>query len=123
MKFLARLAAGDVALWLAFWLVGTPLALIWDATGGCMVVGCGIGEPWAVTSIIALFTVSCLGVMFVSFAIWRSATNYPRTAWWHWLVAIAAKLCAAFSAFAATLSFLAVLYFLVSFLFPGVMPF
>ena len=123
MKFLARLATGDIALWLTFWLIGLPLALVWDVSGGCMVAGCGIGEPLIAGFFIVLFALSSLAVVFASVAIWRSASNYPREAWWQWIVAIGAKLCAAFSALAAGLSFLAVLYFVFTFIYAGVTPF
>jgi hypothetical protein len=111
MRWLARLAAGQVALWCAFWLIGIPLSLLWDVSGGCMVVGCGVQEPLIAAFLIALFTLSSIAIVFVSVSIWRSASNYPREAWWQTPLAIAAKLCAAFSALVATLSFLAVLYF------------
>ena len=111
MSFLARLATGQIALWCVFWLIGFPLSLVWDASGGCMVTGCGIQEPWIVTFVIALFLLSSFAIVFVSVAIWRSASNYPREAWWQTPLAIAAKLCAAFSALVATLSFGVLLYF------------
>lgn len=120
MKFLAKSAAGDVALWRTFWLMGTPLALVWDLSGACMVLGYGIGEPFVAGLIIVLFTLSSLGLVFAAVAIWRSASNYPRQAWWHWLLAIGAKLCAAFSGLAAVLSFLAVLYFAYAFVYAAV---
>jgi hypothetical protein len=123
MRFLARLATGNVALWFTFWLVGTPLALVWDASGGCMVAGCGIGQPLVAGFFIGLFTLSSVGVVFAAVAIWRSSSNYPREAWWQTLVAIAAKLCAVISGFAATLSFLAVLYFAYAFIEAGAAPF
>ncbi|HML07536.1 MAG TPA: hypothetical protein VK430_05330 [Xanthobacteraceae bacterium] len=111
MKFLARLASGDIALWCAFWLIGTPLAIVWDASGACMVAGCGVQEPFMAGFIIVLFALSSIAVTFVSVAIWRSASNYKREAWWQWPLAIGAKLCATFSGLAAAASFLAVLYF------------
>ena len=108
MSFLARLATGQIALWCVFWLIGTPLSLVWDVSSGCMVVGCGVQEP-----VIAGF----FAMVFVSVAIWRSASNYPREAWWQTPLAIAAKLSAAFSALVTTLSFLAVLYFSFDFIY------
>jgi hypothetical protein len=111
MKFLARLATGQIALWCVFWLIGFPLSLVWDVSGGCMVTGCGIQELWIVVFVIALFTLSSIAIVFVSVAIWRSASNYPRDAWWKTPVAILAKLCAAFSALVATASFLVFVYF------------
>jgi hypothetical protein len=123
MRFLTRLATGDIALWFTFWLIGTPIALLWDVSGGCMVLGCGIGEPLVAGFFIVLFTVSSLAVVLASVAIWRSSSNYPREAWWHTLLAIAAKLSAALSGFAAALSFLAVLYFAYTFIRAGEVPF
>lgn len=123
MKFLARLLAGNVALWLTFWLVGLPLSLVLDGAGTCMVLGCGITEQATINAVIALFAVASVAVVLASIAIWRSASNYPRPAWWNTAIAIAAKLCAAFSIFAAGLSFLAVVYFAVEYIFPGLLPF
>ena len=111
MRFLAKLATGQIALWCVFWLIGTPLSLVWDLSGACMVTGCGIREPWIVIFIIALFTLSSFAIVFVSVAIWRSATNYPREAWWQTPVAILAKLSAVFSGLVATLAFFVFLYF------------
>jgi hypothetical protein len=110
MKFLARLAAGQIALWRTFWLIGTPLALVWDITGACMVLGFGVEEPFFAGFIIALFAFASLAIPFVAVALWRSASNYPREAWWQTPLAIAAKLCAAFSAIVAGLSVLGLLY-------------
>jgi hypothetical protein len=110
MKFLARLATGDIALWRTFWLIGTPLALIWDVTGACMVLGFGVGEPFIAGFIIALFTLSSAAIPLVSVAIWRSSSNYPREAWWQGLLTFGAKLCAALSGLAAALSVLGLLY-------------
>lgn len=117
MRFLARLATGQIALWCVFWVIGTPLSLVWDVSGGCMVVGCGVQEPLIAGFLIVLFTLSSIAMVFVSVAIWRSASNYPREAWWQTPLAIAAKLCAAFSALVTTLSFLAVLYFSFDFIY------
>jgi hypothetical protein len=120
MKFLAKLAAGEIALWCTFWLIGTPLALAWDFSGGCMIAGCGIGEPIIAVALIVLFTLSSLAIVFVSVAIWRSASKYPRKAWWHSLVAIGAKLCAVFSALAAAVSFIGVLYMSYDFIYAAI---
>jgi len=119
-RFLARLATGDIALWCTFWLIGTPLALVWDFSGGCMLAGCGVGEPFIAGFLIALFTLSCVAIIFISVAIWRSSSNYPREAWWHWVVAIGAKLCAVLSGLAAAVSLLAVLYLLVTFIYAAI---
>lgn len=105
------MATGQIALWCVFWLIGTPLSLVWDASVGCMVTGCGIQEPSIAGLFIALFMLSSIAIVFVAVAIWRSASNYPRKAWWQTPLAIVAKLCAAFSALAAALSFLVLLYF------------
>ena len=122
MKFLARLATGDVALWCVFWLIGTPLALVWDFSGGCMLAGCGVGEPYIAGFLIALFMLSSLALVFIAVAIWRSSSKYPREAWWQSLLAIGAKLCAMLSAFAATVSFLIVAYLVFDFVYAGVLP-
>lgn len=110
MRFLGNLAAGRIALWRAFWIVGTPLALLWDVTGACMVFGIGVEEPALAGAIIVLFALSSLALPFVAFAIWRSAANYPREAWWQTMLAIAAKSCAAFSGLLGVLSVIGLLY-------------
>jgi hypothetical protein len=117
MSFLARLASGQVALWCAFWLIGIPLALLWDASGACSVVGCGIQEPIIGGFLLVLFTLTSMAIPFVSVAIWRSASKYPREARWHTLLAIGAKSCAAFSALLATIGLLVVLYIAVVFIY------
>jgi hypothetical protein len=117
MKFLARLAAGNIALWITFWLIGMPLAIVWDLSGGCMLIECGVGAPWFAGFLVAVFSLACIAVVFVSFAIWRSSTNYPRDAWWKWPLAIVAKLCAVFSALSATISFVVVMYLLFEFVY------
>ena len=110
MKFLAKFVTGDIALWRTFWLIGTPLALVWDITGTCMVFGFGVEEPLIAGSIIALFALSSAAIPLVSVAIWRSSSNYPREVWWHGLLAVGAKLCAVFSGLVAALSVLGLLY-------------
>jgi len=110
MKFLTRLATGQIALWCTFWLIATPLALVWDASGACMVLGWGIGEPLIAGLIIALFTLASAATPFVALALWRSASNYPRRAWWHTPLALGAKLCAAFSGLVAALSLVGLFY-------------
>jgi hypothetical protein len=116
MRFLARLATGEIALWCTFWLIGLPLALVWDASGGCMVIGCGIGQPLIAGSFIGLFTLSSIAVVFVSVAIWRSSSKYPREVWWQGLLAVLAKLCAVISGLAAALSLLAGFYLIFIFI-------
>ncbi len=110
MKFLAKLAAGNIALWCVFWLIGIPLAVLWDVSGLCTVVGCGIQDPTVGMILLVLFTVSSVVIPLVSVAIWRSATNYPRPTWRQTALAIGAKLCAAVSALIAVIGFLVVLY-------------
>jgi hypothetical protein len=104
MRFLARLATGQIALWCAFWLIGVPLALVWDATGACMVTGCGITELLVVEFVIALFASASLLLPFAAIVIWRSASNYPQATWWQKCLAYAAKLSAALSGLLAVLS-------------------
>lgn len=120
MKFLASFVTGRIALWRTFWLIGMPLALAWDASGACMVVGLGIGEPLIAAFIIGLFTLLSTALPFVSVAIWRSSSSYPRKAWWHTPVALSAKLCAVVSGLAAALSLLAVLYLGGTFIYAAV---
>lgn len=122
MKFLARLAAGDIVLWRTFWLIGIPLALVWDITGLCMLTGFGVGEPFVATLIIVTFTLSSVAIVFVAVAVWRSASRYPRQAWWKHLLAWSAKLCAAVSALTAGVSFCVVLYLAFSFIYASEAP-
>jgi hypothetical protein len=103
MKFLRRLATGQVALWCIFWLIGIPLGLLWDVSGVCTVVGCGIQDPTAGALLLALFALSSIAIPFVSFAIWRSSSKYPQKTWWHTGLALAAKLCAVFSSLLAVI--------------------
>ncbi len=110
MKFLARLAAGDIALWCAFWLVGIPLALVWDLSGVCTAVGCGIEEPLIGGLLLVLFTLSSVVIPLVSVAIWRSASKYPRKNGWQTAFAIGAKLSAVVSGLLAAIGLLVVLY-------------
>jgi hypothetical protein len=116
MRFLARLVTGEIALWCTFWLIGLPLALVWDASGACMVIGCGIGQPLIAGSFIGLFTLSSIAVVLVSVAIWRSSSKYPREVWWQGLLAVLAKLCAVVSGLAAALSLLAGFYLIFIFI-------
>ena len=117
MKFLARLATGQIALWCTFWLIGTPLVLLWDASGLCTAVGCGIQQPIIAGFLLILFTLTSMAIPFVSVAIWRSASGYQRAGRWQALLAIAAKLCAAFSALLATIGLLVVLYIAAVFIY------
>jgi hypothetical protein len=120
MKFLARLATGQIALWCAFWLIGAPLALLWDVSGVCTVVGCGIQEPIIDGLLLVLFTLASMAIPFVSVAIWRSASKYPREVRWKTLLAIGAKLCAVFSALLATTGLLVVLYIVFIFIYAAI---
>lgn len=120
MKFLAELARGDIALWRTFWLIGVPLALLWDLSGGSMLAGYGVEEPLVAGFIAVVFTLSSAAIPFVAVAIWRSASRYPRQAWWQGLLAIVAKLCATVSGLAAGLSLLAVLYLAFTFIYAAV---
>lgn len=117
MRFLARLAAGEIALWCTFWLIGVPLALVWDVTGVCMVFGIGVGQTFVAGFIITLFALSSLAIPFAALAIWRSASCYPRGAWWRTLLAWAAKACAAFSALTGVLSVAGLLYLATLFIY------
>jgi hypothetical protein len=103
MTFFKKLATGQVALWCTFWLIGIPLALLWDVSGACTVVGCGISDPTAGALLLALFAISSIAIPFVSFAIWRSSSKYPQKTWWHTGLALAAKLCAVFSSLLAVI--------------------
>src|ERR1022692_4486883 len=120
MKFLARLATGDIALWRTFWLIGLPLALIWDITLACMVLGIGVEEPLVAGFIIALFSLASAAIPFVSVALWRSASRYPREAWWRTLLAWSAKSCAAFSALTGVLSLVGLFYLAFTFIYAAV---
>lgn len=93
MKFLKRLAAGHVVLWRAFWLIGAPLTFLWCVSGTCTVVGCGIEEPAIGGALLALFALLSVAIPFLSVAIWRSASKYPRQTWPQTLLAIGAKFC------------------------------
>lgn len=110
MKFLARLATGQVALWCAFWLIAIPLALLWNASGACMVSGCSLQAPAAIILVIAVFVLATLLTPFASVAVWRSASNYPRKTAWATPLAVAAKLCAAFAALVAVFSIIGLVY-------------
>jgi hypothetical protein len=120
MKFLARLATGQIALWRAFWLIGIPLAIIWDVSGTCTAVGCGVQEPITAGFLLAVFTLSSVIIPLVSVAIWRSASKYPRQAWWHTVFAIGAKLSAAVSGVLATIGLLVVLYIAFIFIYAAI---
>lgn len=115
-KLCRRLAGGDVALWRVFWLIGTPLAVVWDATGLAMLTGFGVEQPFVAGLIIGVFTLSCAAIPLVAIATWRSASRYPTQAWWRHALAWGAKLCAVVSGLAAALSFVTVLYLAYEFI-------
>jgi hypothetical protein len=102
--------SGQIALWCAFWLIGIPLALLWDVSGVCTIVGCGIQDPTAGALLLALFAVSSIAIPVVSFGIWRSSSKYPQKTWWRTGVALGAKLCAVFSALLAVTGLAVLLY-------------
>lgn len=122
MKSLKRLALGDVALWRVFWLIGVPLALVWDMSGLSMLTGYGVGEPLVAIAIGAIFTLASAIIPVIAVAIWRSASRYPREAWWKHGLAWSAKLCAVVSGLTAGISFCVVLYLAVSFVYAGEIP-
>lgn len=98
-------------------MIGTPLALLWDISGACTAVGCGIQEPSIGAFLLVLFMLSSLAMPFVSVAIWRSSSKYPRKLWWQKLLAFAAKLCAAGSGLLAVVGLLVLLYVVVIFIY------
>ena len=110
MTFFKKLITGQIALWCAFWLIGIPLALVWDVSGLCTVVGCGIGDPTIGGLLLGLFAVSSITIPFVSFAIWRSASNYPQKTWGRITIALGAKLCAVLSALLALIGLAVLAY-------------
>jgi len=122
MNFLAKLARGDVALWRVFWLIGIPLSLIWDFSVLSTLTGYDVGGPFVAISLITLFALSSVAIVFVSVAVWRSASKYPREVWWQTLLALAAKLCAVFSGLVVGVSFLVAVYLAFEFIYAGVLP-
>jgi len=93
MTFLKKLMTGQIALWCAFWLIGAPLTFLWLVSGTCTVVGCGIADPAIEGFLLALFALLSVILPFLSIAIWRSASKYPRQKWLQTLLVIGAKLC------------------------------
>jgi|SRR5262249_55822045 len=116
MTFLKKLMSGQIALWCAFWLIGIPLVLVWYLSGLCPLVGCGIEDPTIGGLLLGLFGIASVAIPFVSFAIWRSSSNYPQKTRWRTVLALGAKLCAVFSALLALIG-LAVLLYIVYYLF------
>jgi hypothetical protein len=117
MKFLAKLMRGDVALWCIFWLIGVPLVILWDGSGICTIVGCGIQDPSIGGLLLVLFALSTVAILFVSVGVWRSASKYPRKAWWQGFLARVAQACAAFSAVLAAIGLLVLLYIAAIFIY------
>jgi hypothetical protein len=110
MTFLKKLMTGQVALWGTFWLVGIPLALVWDVSGVCTVVGCGIQDTTVAAILLALFAFSSIAIPFASFAIWQSSSKYAQKTWRHTVLALAAKLCAVMSGLLAVTGLAVLLY-------------
>ena len=101
-------------------MIGIPLAIVWDVSGICTAVGCGVQEPITAGFLLLLFTLSSAIIPLVSVAIWRSASKYPRQAWWHTVFAIGAKLSAAVSGVLATIGLLVVLYIAFIFIYAAI---
>ncbi|MFZ1151790.1 MAG: hypothetical protein WAR76_18985 [Xanthobacteraceae bacterium] len=93
MTFLKKLMSGQLALWCTFWLIGAPLTFLWCVSGTCSVIGCGIRESEIEGILLALFALLSVILPFLSIAIWRSASKYPRQTWPQTLLAAGAKLC------------------------------
>ena len=113
MKILAKLATGQIALWRVYWLIGTPLTLIWLATGAAIVFLPGL-PGLLVVGIIGVFALATFAIPFVAWAIWRSASNYPRKIWRDTALAWGAKASAVFW----TLVALATIYGLYDYVLP-----
>jgi hypothetical protein len=113
MKFLTKLATGQIALWRVYWFIGTPLTSIWLVTGAAMVFWPGLPGLFVI-GIIGVFTLATLTIPFVAWAIWRSASNYPRKVLWHTVLAWGAKASAVFW----TLVALATVYGLYDYVLP-----
>jgi hypothetical protein len=122
MKLLTRLVTGQIALWRTFWLIGVPLALVWDLSGACMVLGVGVEDLFLAGFVIALFTLASAALPLVAVAIWRSASNYPRDRWWRTPLAIGAKACAAWSGLTGALSLLGVFYLAFIYIYAAIGP-
>jgi hypothetical protein len=110
MTFLKTLMTGQITLWCVFWLIGTPLTLVWYLGGVCTVVGCGIQDTTVAAILLALFALSTIAIPFVSIGLWRSASKYPRQTWSQTFLAIGAKLCAVVSGLLAVTGLAVLLY-------------
>lgn len=113
MTSLAKLATGQIALWRVYWLIGTPLTLIWLATGAAIVFLPGLPGLFVV-GIIGAFALATFAIPFVAWAIWRSASNYPRKTWRDTALALGAKSSGVFW----TLVALATIYGLYDYVLP-----
>jgi hypothetical protein len=113
MKLLRKLATGQVALWRVYWFIGTPLTSIWLATGAAIVFLPGLPGLFVV-GIIGVFALATFTIPFVAWAIWRSASNYPRKTWRDTALAWGAKTSAVFW----TLVALATIYGLYDYVLP-----
>ena len=113
MKSLGKLATGQIALWRVYWLFGTPLTLIWLATGAAIVFLPGLPGV-LVVGIIGVFALATFAIPFAAWAIWRSASNYPRKTWRDTAFAWGAKGSAVFW----TLVALATIYGLYDYVLP-----
>src|SRR5689334_21164021 len=78
MTLLKKFMTGQIALWVAFWLIGTPLAVLSDLSGSCSMMGCGFQDPAIGGLLLALIAPQSTALPFASFAIWPSAKNYPQ---------------------------------------------
>jgi hypothetical protein len=116
MTFLRKLANGHIALWCVFWLIGAPITLLWDVSGLCTVVGCGIQDTTIAAVLLALFAISSIAIPFISIAVWRSSSKYPQKTWSGAGLALGAKLCAVFSGLLALIG-LAVLAYIAYYIF------
>lgn len=116
MKFLGKLFTGDITLWCTLWLVTTPLVIIWDVSGICILTRCrtqshGSRADLFITGfLIALFALSNVGVAVVSGAIWRNSSKLRRDVWRGRLLAFSAKLYAALTGSGAIVILLFILY-------------
>lgn len=125
MAFLAKLFTGRVPLWITFWLIGIPFAVVWDLSGGCMLAGCGAQSFGPRVNLIieglsaAFFTLSSVGVGVASVAIWRSASTHRRATWWERLLEFSAKVYAALTGAITFLVLSAILYALLHYFVSG----
>jgi len=116
MTFLRKLFAGRVSLWITFWLIGIPLAAVWDVSGGCIFAECGISSLGPLLNLffarllMALFALSNVGVAFISVAIWRSASRHRRAVWLETLLAFSAKVYAVLTGVTAFAVLIAIVY-------------